>query len=130
MGKEVNESSAAFKQMTKDRRQPVRDSSLKVIRRRFNMELLLLSLSVIDFSAGTIKTNCFCNVVHIISSDFYINFAYRKCLRNSGLILYFSYRAEAQMRGDEQGESSHQVTGTCPHFYITDTHSEKLKPSG
>ncbi|KAI7814049.1 ARL14 effector protein [Triplophysa rosa] len=29
VGKEVNESNAAFKQMTKDRRQPIRDSSLK-----------------------------------------------------------------------------------------------------
>lgn len=77
MGKEVNESSAAFKQMTKDRRQPVRDSSLKVIRKRFNMELLLLTLSVIDFSAGTIKTNCFCNVVHIIS---YYSFLHTFCI--------------------------------------------------
>lgn len=34
----------------------------------------------------------------------------------------FFNRAEARTRGDEQGQSSHQVTGTCPSICFTHDH--------
>ncbi len=60
MAKDVNDSSRfgslsdkdRAKLITKDRRQPIRDSSLKVTYTLLNVQLLTLSLVCFSFSAG------------------------------------------------------------------------------